>query len=216
MTDPAKKSEITPPQSDVMLPQSDVVTPPTPAADPSDPFNLDNLRLDQNFVQSAGAKKLLTTVPFRKPNPQDYIRVHPDEKYREPLALIELKADREFYLVPKAMAHELPGEFVMFTVYTAISRQGVVFLWPVRLPSPDGKENEWHRSASDHAKLAMTRWVRVKSNMDLGAYEVFEASSKIPEPTWPDLTFQELLRIAFRDRVVDRHDHPVIKRLRGL
>jgi hypothetical protein len=29
------------------------------------------------------------------------------------------------------------------------------------------------------------------------------------------LTFQELVRIAFRDRLVSRLDHPVIKRLRG-
>ena len=27
---------------------------------------------------------------------------------------------------------------------------------------------------------------------------------------------QELLRIAFKDRLVDRLDHPVVKRLRGL
>ena len=50
--------------------------------------------------------------------------------------------------------------------------------------------------------------------MSLGAYEVVEASTK-SEPEWPDVTFNELLRIAFRDRLVDRLDHPVIKRLRG-
>ena len=39
---------------------------------PPDPFDLNNLRLDQSFVESAGVKKLLTTVPVRKPNPQDF------------------------------------------------------------------------------------------------------------------------------------------------
>ena len=43
-----------------------------------DPFDLANLRLDQSFVETAGVKKLLTTVPVRKPNPQDFVRVHPD------------------------------------------------------------------------------------------------------------------------------------------
>jgi hypothetical protein len=53
------------------------------AADPiapdntDDPFNLANLRLDQSFVQTAGAQKLLTTIPVRKPNRQDFCRVHP-------------------------------------------------------------------------------------------------------------------------------------------
>ena len=48
----------------------------------------------------------------------------------------------------------------------------------------------------------MHRWVRLTANMSLGAYESFEASANIPEPTWPDLPFAELLKIAFRDRLV--------------
>ena len=47
----------------------------TPAA--ADPFDLSNLRLDQSFVESAGVKKLLTTVPVRKPNPQDFVGYTP-------------------------------------------------------------------------------------------------------------------------------------------
>jgi len=104
----------------------------------------------------------------------------------------------------------------MVTIYTAINRQGVLFLWPVRLPAADGRINEWHRSAADAAELAMRRWLRCRANMSLRAYEMFEAASTIPDPEWPKLPFQELLRIGFRDRLIDRLDHPVIKRLRGL
>jgi hypothetical protein len=57
--------------------------------------------------------------------------------------------------------------------------------------------------------------VRVKANMSLGAYEVYEASATIPEPTWPELTYQQMLAIAFKGRLVDNFDHPVLKRLRG-
>jgi hypothetical protein len=188
----------------------------TAETEPSDPFDLTKLRLDQSFVESAGVKKLLTTVPVRKPNPQDFVRVHADPEYRAALAIIELKDDREIYLVPPAIARELPGEFAMATIYAAINRQGVAFLWPVRLPTPDGRINEWHRSAAEAAELAMRRWVRVKANTSLGAYEMFEAASTIPDPGWPELPFQELLRIGFRDRLIDRLDHAVVKRLRGL
>jgi hypothetical protein len=103
----------------------------------------------------------------------------------------------------------------MAIVFTAISRQGVLHLWPARLPTSDGKVNVWHSSAIEAAQLAMKRWVRVKANMGLGAYEIFEAASTIPDPEWPDLPLQELLRIAFKGRLVDRLDHAVIKRLRG-
>jgi hypothetical protein len=185
-----------------------------PAA--GDPYDLAKLRLDQNFVEATGVKKLLTTVSVKKPNPQDFVRVHASPEYRSALALIELKDDRESYIVPPAIARELPGEYITAIVYTAINRQGVVFLWPVRLPGPDGRVIEWHRSAQDAAELAMKRWVRVKANTSLGAYEIFEAASTLLDPVWPELTFNELVRIAFRGKLVDSLEHPVIKRLRGL
>jgi N6-adenosine-specific RNA methylase IME4 len=180
-----------------------------------DPFDLSKLRLSQDFVETAGVRKLLTTIPVRKPGQQDFIRVRSDPAYREAFAVIDLKDDREIYLLPMDIAHELPGETAMVTLYTAINRQGVTFLWPVRLPAADGRINEWHRSAAEAAELAMTRWIRVRANMSLGAYEMFEAASTISDPKWPELSFQELIRIAFRDRLVTSLDHPVIKRLRG-
>jgi hypothetical protein len=181
-----------------------------------DPFDLTRLRLDQSFTETSTVKKLLTTVPVRKPSPQDFVRVHSGEDYRAALAVIDLKDDHEIYLVTPSVARDLPGEFVMVTIYTAITRQNVVFLWHVRLPAADGRVLEWHRSAAEAAGLAMRRWVRVKANRSLGAYEIYEAEAAFPDPEWPELPFQELLRIGFRDRLIDRLDHAVIKRLRGL
>ena len=176
--------------------------------------NLDNLRLSIDYMQSTGVKKLLTTVPVRKPRPQDFVRVHPDQCMTA--ALIEFKDDREIYLVTAPMMDVLPDEYHPAVLYLAITRQGVPFLWPVRLPGPDGRQQEWHRSALEAAEMAKTKWVRVKANMGLGAYEIFEASStNIPEPQWPDMPFADLLRIAFRDRLVDSAEHAVVRRLRG-
>jgi hypothetical protein len=62
----------------------------------------------------------------------------------------------------------------------------------------------------------MTKWVRVTASMSLGAYEIFEASGELPEPAWPEFSFQEILKIAFRDRIVDLPDHPLLKKLKGI
>jgi hypothetical protein len=187
-----------------------------PTTKPDDPFDLDNLRLDQSFTETAGVKKLLRTVPVHKPRPQDFVRVRSEDIYRGNFPVIELKDDREQYVVGRNLVSELVGELVSVTLFTTINRQGTLFLWPVRLPGPDGKEMEWWRSAREAAELAMTKWVRVKANMDLGAYEMYEASGAMSEPDWPEETFQELIRIAFKDRLITTLDHPVIKRLRGL
>ena len=47
-------------------------------------------------------------------------------------------------------------------------------------------------------------------------YEIAVAESVMAEPVWPELSFQELVRIAYRDRMVTSLDHAVVKRLRGL
>jgi hypothetical protein len=181
-----------------------------------DPFaDLNKLRLSQDFVEQASVKKLLTTVPVRKPHAQDFVRVHSGADFRMPFAFIELKNDdREHYLV-MGIATTVPNEIVMKMLYTAINRQGVVFLWPVPLPTADGRVNEWHRSAREAAERAMNRWIRIKAKMELGANEIFEAPGNIPDPEWPEHSFQELLRIGFRDRIIQSLDHPVLKRLRG-
>jgi hypothetical protein len=181
-----------------------------------DPFDLENLRLNPSYVETAGVKKLRNTVPARRPSPQDFVRVHPDPTYRENFGMIELKDDREDYLVLPHLVPQLPGEIVFKTIFTAINRQGVVALWPVRLPSPDDKPNAWWQSAREAAELAMTKWVRMRANMSLGAYDLFTAESDIPDPRWSELeSFQDLLRIAYRGRLVVDLDHPVIKRLSG-
>jgi hypothetical protein len=162
-------------------------------------------------------KKLLTTVPVRKPNRQDFVRVHPAPEYRlTPAAIIEVKEDREVYLVTPNMAQALPGEFSTVTLFTTINRQGTLHLWPVKLPNPEGRHNEWHRSAAEGAERAQKKWVRVTASMSLSAYEIFESSADLPEPVWPDFSFQEILKIAFRDRIVDRADHPLVQRLQGM
>jgi hypothetical protein len=51
--------------------------------------------------------------------------------------------------------------------------------------------------------------------MSLRAYEIFLAENAIPDPEWPEQTFDELFRIAFKERLINRSDHAAIKRLRG-
>jgi hypothetical protein len=187
-----------------------------PPPESVDPFaDLSKLRLSQAFTESVGTKKLLTTVPVRKPGKQEFVRVHPEAEYRGAFAILELKEDREYYLLMPNIAADMPAEFRSMMLYTTINRQRTVTLWPVRLPEPDGRTLEWFRSAHEGAERATRTWIRIVPNMNLGAYELHEATGKIPEPEWSEHTFQDLLRIAFRERIIDSFDHAVLKRLRG-
>jgi hypothetical protein len=61
----------------------------------------------------------------------------------------------------------------------------------------------------------MDTWVKRVWNRNLSAYEIFEASGYTDDPKWPDEPFEKLLEIAFKGKLIDRADHPVILRLRG-
>jgi hypothetical protein len=186
---------------------------PEPAPNP---FDVESLRLTQDFIGTAGVKKLLTTVPVKKPGRQDFIRVHPSPAYRFDARAIVLKEDDETYLVHPSLHDALLDEMIFVTIFTAITRQGVAFLWPVRLQSPEDRPLAWWTSAREAAEMAIQKWIRITANKALGAYEITSAESLIADPEWPSLSFQQLIEIAFRDRLIDRMDHPVVKRLRGL
>src|SRR5262245_39194459 len=59
-----------------------------PAGPVADLFNLDALRLSQDFASAVGVRKLITTVPVRKPSKEWFVRTHPDAAYRLPTAVL--------------------------------------------------------------------------------------------------------------------------------
>ena len=182
-----------------------------------DPFDPAALRISQDFAAAAGVKQVLTTIPVRKPNRHDFVRIHPSEDYQLTTAIIELKEERgEIYLVPSDLRDKLIGEVILATLFLAINRQGVVFFWPCKLPDPSGRANAWHESALAAVHAARGKWIRVQSDMSLGAYRIFEAIGELPDPDWPAVNMRDLLEIAFKGgKLIDSIDHPVLKRLRG-
>jgi hypothetical protein len=183
-----------------------------------DPFDPAALRLSQDFGAEIGVQKVLIKVPVRKPVRQAFFRVHPDPAFSLDTAVIDLKigADRDVYLVAPELRPQLVDEIVAIRLFTVIDRQGTVTLWPCRLAGPDGRLNTWYETALQAAELAKSRWIRITADQSLGGYQPHAASGALPEPEWPDVTFEELLKLAFKDRYIDSLDHPVVKTLRGL
>jgi hypothetical protein len=64
--------------------------------------------------------------------------------------------------------------------------------------------------------LAEAQWVRVAANMPGGMYDVFQAAGELSDPVWPELTFKEILKLCFKDRMITSVDHPAIQALKGL
>jgi hypothetical protein len=101
-------------------------------------------------------------------------------------------------------------------LFTAISKRGTTFLWPAKLPREDNDAGRrWAETALQAAEQAKNLWVKMHGSRDLGGYEIFRAKGDLGEPQWPSRSFRDLIEIAFRDRLIDRADHPVIRELNG-
>ena len=87
---------------------------------PADPFAPENLRLSQSFAETVAVKKLITTVSVRKPNSQDFVRVHADPAFRENFTG---RRDRERHAVPGS---QQAGRCVLLAgAASRIRRQGL-------------------------------------------------------------------------------------------
>ena len=179
------------------------------------PFDPDSLRITGD-VNTVGAEKLLVRLPVRKPTRQEFFRVHVNIEYRLPCAILEINAEREFYLVTPEALPALAEDVRHVELRLCLNRQGAPFMWPVPMPGPDGRTNSWHESAREAANRAEKSWIRMIAVMAEGGYSIYIATGAIPDPQWPEKTFQELLQLAFKDgKLIDSEDHPVVQQLNG-
>lgn len=167
-----------------------------------------------------GVVPLLTGISVRKPDKQAFFRAHPSPAYSMVAPLLELKEEREVYLVAPAVAVTLPGDVAMKQLTLCQTRQGALFLWPVPVPPPPGtkgaQRNEWHDSARQVLATAHRSWVRMTADMASGRYNVAIANGITAEPIWPEQSMRDLLELAFgKERLITEQGHPLVKRLLG-
>ena len=182
-----------------------------------DPFNPETFRIDQSELDQPVVKASLTAIAIRKPEPLEWIRVHPDPSYRMgPVPFISLKRSGEFYLVLPTLRSSLrPREYWIGEIFLATNRLSKPFFWITTLQSPTGRISDWYTSAIECAEKAMKEWVQIVADSDAGVYTAPSAEEKLEEPEWPEQSFDELFRIGFKRRRVESMDHPVFTQLRG-
>lgn len=180
-------------------------------------FDLSALKVTTNFQENLPIQKDLNIIPVRRPDKQWFIRINENPEFTMDAGILEIKEEGENYIVSPDLIPQLSNEVVIKRLHVAINRQNSLFIWPIRLPNSEGKIDDWNRSALSIAELAKRDWVRVVSNRNIGMYESLIAAYKenIPEPEWPEESFEKIIQAAFKDRIISTLDHIVLKRLRG-
>jgi len=173
-------------------------------------------RVGQDYNQLMQQQRKQTRLRVRKPNRQEWVRVHPNDGYRQLTRVLidQREMGKDAYWISDELATALaPEDTRLVELLTCINRQGEVFLWQLSVPSGDGRTNDWTESAREIAGVARESWVRVAPNVSEGRYDYYEPKISLPEPSWPEMGFDTMVELAFKGRIIDSADHPLFTRM---
>jgi hypothetical protein len=181
--------------------------------------DLGSFKADLKEAGLDGAMELLSTVQVRKPPAEEFVRSHPAPDMTITVALHESRDSftSEYYVILPSMLGAMMelGAAFYAQLYVVTTRSGATMLWPVKLAT-GGAGNPWFESALKAAETAKTQWIRVYADPGRKHYRILPASGDLEAPEFPDKPLNELLEIAFKGRVIDSEDHPIVRKIRGL
>ncbi len=190
-------------------------------------IDFSKLKIKPQTAQSASVQQL--RIPVGKPGKFIWWQVHPGEAMQNPdgFYLLPLeRGDREklnYLLTPELVVDPYIQEITQGLVREVdlrigITRQGSLFVLPVP-HNTSGPGGSWAESLQRAVSDAEQGWIRVVTDQsDSGGYSVVPNRRKnIPDPRWPDLTYDQILERAFGNgkRIVNDPDHDVFNELEG-
>lgn len=200
------------PETPALLEQTSIGT---PVPQPQRHVALSDIALPQNYTDLVGVITELATAPLKKPNSQSFFAIHQDQSLWITCAMIKSQHDGEHYVLHKDLMPELEGEYSLKMLLPCITKQGNLMFWPVGLPGSDGKLNDWHQSAFNHAFDSKGGWIRLTAVSEANGYSVTKPVQAWNPPIWPE-GILELVGKAIQPKLISSMDHPFLQRLRGV
>ena len=182
---------------------------------PAEDIDLDAIALPQNFSDLA-AVQTDAAIKIQKPPKQTWFAPHPDQKLLRQFATMEDHGDFKaiYVLNPTVLVDLEKSDWASRILVPCITRQGTLFLWPVRVPDDEGKLDSWSRSALEIVTSSGGEWIRISANHEAQGYVSCKPVTPPPAPVWPD-DISGLIKKAVVQRLISSKDHPLLKLLRG-
>jgi hypothetical protein len=185
-----------------------------PTETPVSPSRYAKYRLEEGQETIIQGRSVLVNVSIEKPKPTAWFRTaeNTDRWIVTPL----VDQDGDLYLLDRELAGALGTDSAIYTarLIPYVTDTGKPAFWPIKMPRAGSKVLAWTTTALEAADRARTKWTRISANMRDACYNVFEASFD-RSPEWPSEGDDDLLDLAFGDRIIEDTNHPVIARLQG-
>jgi hypothetical protein len=191
-------------------------------AEAPDPWSPESMILSQDFSSSGGTEDILTTVNVGRFSGQTFVRTHREFRMRH-VHVLKLRDDPpsghkggETFFVAPPMVKVLSDFITKTELFVLISRQRAIRVWPIAMDLGDGKWNQAHKSATRAIEQAITKWLQIDWIGGDRGYVAREARATYPEPEWyQNVTFPDILRLAFDGAKIQDIGHPIAKELFG-
>ncbi len=178
----------------------------------TNPFDdLDALRNAQDydeFLSNEGS----SAFNVRTLRESMHLRVNPDPGYSL-YGQYVVATKQGIYYVSRKFKDALGPMPRKCNLHVAADGHGEYFLLLIKQPNPGKDENKWYETARMVASAASQQWVKVTKPTGIeGGWGFIPITHKMFEPKWPERTFNDILKSAFPDRIVNKLSHDLIQK----
>lgn len=174
----------------------------------------------RSLGRTKGVKRRVNRVQRRfqikKPPKLTWFRVMPIEGEYSEAVLFEDKETQKWYIVdPEMHEYFTPSQVVDVWLVPYITRQGKsIAIWPLKQPLGNSWDS-WYETAIDARDLALNEWTRMEADQDTDTYVIDTAVDMKVEPSWPEMSYEEIIEVLCKSDYIDSEEHPVIKAFEG-
>lgn len=144
--------------------------------------------------------------------PNEFFKVCPDESLVF-TGHVVTDSKGEQYLATKDVAHQLASDAKNRMLVPIVLASGEFMLLSVAAPNQSNRNNSWVRSGQEAVHKGMHKYIRVTRAGE--AFRVIESQKPYSEVEWLDMSLEEMIELAFGDRLIKDMEHDVVVELLG-
>ena len=155
-------------------------------------FNLNNFLLDDNDLPHIQKSFIPVCLP------KTAFRIHPDPE-RVATVLIYLIDNRWHLVNPQAVKNLKASGLWKADLYEGIDEDGAAFIMP-------STEGNYRKSMDVVVRSARKQFVMMETFKKDQVHIATPISPRLPAPSWPEHTLEEVIELAFRDHIINTYE----------
>ena len=173
--------------------------------------HLQEIRNEQEFVSLSlnnedTEESIAHKILVRKPNNSEYVRVMPESVFVRDVAVVRVDGTETTYFIDnKDIVKVKEARVMMKRLHFAINSSNQLFMWPIKVQYGLKALDSWNVSATHALSMAITKWIRLSSNVKCKSYEVLTSEKPIEDPIWPTWNWNKVADTVLAKATISSH-----------